>query len=122
MTDARQAEIAKIIEQARKDGAEAGKAAATWYFDTGRCSTEDYRKALKGIEDIDPEMMDTLPSSPLSGEYADGPTPHTLARQYGIDEETESEDLNNVCDAYQEAYEQAAQDEVERAARYQLAG
>src|SRR3954464_12292708 len=54
-----------------------GKAAASWVFD-GNTTEETYRDFLKGIEDGDPMVLNMLPSSDLSGEWAGATTPSEL--------------------------------------------
>jgi len=81
-----------ILAAARRDGAEAGRNAASWCTD-GNTTLETYRAILRGIEDGDPAVLDAYRVPDLSGEYADAPTPSDLAERYGreIAEETEEE-------------------------------
>ena len=70
----------EIMREARKDGAAAGRAAASWVFD-GNTKDATYREVLKGIEDGDPEVMDRFRTPDLSGEWTDEPTPRTRERR-----------------------------------------
>lgn len=105
---------------ARKLGAEAGKAAASWYFD-GNSSDDAYLVTLQGIEDGDPAIYHDFPSSPLSGEYADDPTPSSLLDDLGIAYEDAYEGFDYILVAYEDGFHEAAHDEIERVARYMLA-
>ena len=97
-------------------GREHGLAAASWYFD-GNTTDETYRAVLKGIEDGDSAVLDTFPAEPLSGEWADDPTPNTLQHEFGI----RDEDLDDACTAYEDAFHTAVEEEIERVARLQTA-
>lgn len=105
------------IRMAKRDGADAGRAAASWYFD-GNTKDETYAAVLKGIEDGDPAILDTFPTPNLSGEWAGDATPQSLAEDYGI--EGREDAIDAVCSAWEDAAWSAVQDEIERAARYQV--
>lgn len=62
------------LAHARYLGADAALAAASWLT----MSEADARSIL---DDVDPEVMDRHPEPNLSGEFADDPTPRTLARE-----------------------------------------
>lgn len=121
-TETYSAEIFDALEaQARDLGAEHGRAAASWYFD-GNTSAETYRAVLQGIEEGDPEIYDTFPSGPLSGEWADSPTPQTLAEQLALSTilgaDYDPEALDEFCSAYEDGFYEASSAEIERVARY----
>ena len=78
-----------LLEQADDEGYERGTAAGSWLLD-GNSSEEAARRLLQGIEDGDPEILDALPSAPLSGEWADSPTPSEVLGWYGLDEQHEA--------------------------------
>jgi hypothetical protein len=107
-----------ISQQARAAGADHGRAAASWYFD-GNTSDETYRTVLIGIEQGDPLIMDTFPSSPLSGEWAGDPTPRSVLEDLDVDEEDENAD--EYVQAYEDGFHEASADEIERVARFHLA-
>jgi hypothetical protein len=99
-------------------GREAGKAAGSWVID-GNTSQEAAQRLLEGILDGDPAVMDLLPANPLSGEWADDPTPSSLLAEYDL---TEDDDLaSEVLDAYETGYSDGVMDEVTRTAQVVLA-
>lgn len=110
---------------ARKLGKDAGRAAASWYFD-GNTSDETYRTVARGLEDGDPAILDTLPVADLSGEWADTLTGPQLAKDalesVGVDPEAEPyvDWFADICDAYSEAFDEAAMAEIERMLAVQL--
>lgn len=76
------AERLEWMAEARYLGADAALAAASWLS----MGTEDAQSIL---DDVDPEVMDRYPEPNLSGEWADDPTPASLAREvtgYGFEE------------------------------------
>lgn len=106
-----------LLDRARAMGAEHGKAAASWYFD-GNTSLDAYAAVLKGIEDGDPAILDTFPSSPLSGEWADDPTPATVLEDLGLIVEDDAADDNDaILSAYEDGFYSASAEEIERQAR-----
>lgn len=115
----------QAYEQARKLGAEDGLAAAGWMFD-GNTTRETYAAVLRGIEDGDPEILDTLPAPDLSGEWADGRTPESLALDCGLEvnmstSDADAETVTGLCEEYEQAFNTAADAEIQRVARYHLA-
>src|ERR1700723_107743 len=80
-------------------GREHGLNAASWYFD-GNTSMETYRSVLAGIDAGDPMILDTFPSSPLNGEFADDYSISDLAEDTGT--EQESDHFDDVCTAYEQ--------------------
>jgi hypothetical protein len=99
-------------EKAAKLGTEHGRNAASWVTD-GDTDDATYRRLFVGIEDFDPEVLDALPHADLSGEWADGMTPKSLAEACGYDwYEDEDFDSEALCDAYETAFEQACQDAI----------
>lgn len=115
--------IERAEKEARKLGAEHGKAAASWLDITyGNAA-----RWLRGIQDGDPEIMDMLPHAPLSGEWTDEPTPRDILAAVGQpcssdDDEPCCAGEDDILFAYQQEYELAAQDEAERRARYYIEG
>jgi len=105
-----------LRERARKLGTEHGLAAASWYFD-GNTPTDTYRRVLTGIKAGDPEIMDTFPTDGLSGEWADGFSSRDLERELGV----EGEGLDELADAYSDAFSSAVESEINRAALAQVA-
>jgi hypothetical protein len=65
--------------EAYRMGVAAAEAAASWCVD-GNSDPEGIRRVLAMLDDGDPMAYDLLPQAPnLSGEWADAPTPDTLA-------------------------------------------
>lgn len=89
---------------AREDGRSAGHAAGTWVI----CNIDEReaRETLAAIDDGDPAAMDRLAphSGWLSGEWADDPTPATLAREADCDD---PDCIVAMCDAFEFAAEEA---------------
>ena len=112
----------EILAQAKKDGKYAGKRAASWVFD-GNTNEETYRRFLKGIEDGDPMVLDSVNEPNLSGEYAGDPTSQSLAEEYGLDQDDARYEWlsDKMCTAWEEASSNAFWWELERVCRYQLA-
>lgn len=81
------------------DGLAAGRAAGSWVVD-GNTTREAAVRMLWDYADGDPVVMDLCPS-PLSGEWADGPTPQSLAAEYGVDD---ADELADVCDEYERGF------------------
>lgn len=100
--------------RAEAAGYEAGKAAGSWVID-GNTAEGTARAYLAGIEEGDPEVLDTLPSSPLSGEYADGLLPRDVLAMFGLDEDAPNAD--DILNAYEAGYSSGVVDEVARSAR-----
>jgi hypothetical protein len=88
-------------------GQEAGQARASWVeFDDEAA----YRKVLQGIEDCDPEVMDGLSVSPLSGEWAGESMTELLGDDY-TDED---------ADQYEQGFQDAYWSAIEETCRYHL--
>lgn len=106
----------RMIERARQMGREHGEAAASWFFD-GNTPEDVYRRTLQGIRECDPAVYDTFPSSPLSGEWADGMTLRELARACGIGWPSDPDDLlHDAATQYEDAYGVAVSEAIEDAA------
>ena len=116
--------------QASALGEAAGKNAAEWWAQDaigGRqtSGTKAYDIAtttLKGLEDGDPAVLDTLPRCDLSGEWAGERTPRTLLEdEIECDWEEICEDIGldpmetqeAVSDAYETAFNDAVSDEIQ---------
>jgi hypothetical protein len=101
-------------DDAEKRGYEDGKAAGSWVVD-GNTTSETAAKIVQGLMDGDPEIMDLIPSAPLSGEWADGLLPRDVLDWYGLTEDADEAD--DVLTAYELGYSAGAVHEVERSAR-----
>lgn len=109
----------EMLAEIDKIAAEHGKAAASWAFD-GNTDRATYEAARKGIDEGDPEVMDSFRVPDLSGEYAGEYDEQDLARdldipvdEYDTIDEASTEYLNSVNAAYWA--------EVERMINVQLA-
>lgn len=102
------------IENAALLGHDAGLAAGSWIID-GNTSTDTARAILRGIEDGDPAVLDQLPASPLSGEWADGLLPRDVLTWYDRDED--ADDADDILTAYEDGYSAGVLEKVERSAR-----
>jgi hypothetical protein len=103
-----------IIERAEEQGYDLGKAAGSWLLDGN--STEDAaRRLLQGIEEGDPAVLDALPSSPLSGEWADAPLPRDVLEGLGMDED--DEDADDVLRVFEDGCSRGVEDDACRSAR-----
>lgn len=114
-------EFEQLTQEAAKLGREAGENAAAWWEQDaigGRATSGERDRAeltLKGIEDGDPAVMDSLPFPNLSGQWADDPTPQTLMAE--LDCEVEPEEEPEICEAWEVAASDAVLDSVERMCR-----
>lgn len=130
------------LAYATAEGTRDGTNAAGWYvmdaFGDRVANLADAKRSaaavLRGIEDGDPAVLDTLPYADLSGQWADTLTgPALLGDAFGCGYGDDSghaadeamfwhgDDLTAVCDAYGTAYAQAAADAIATAAREVLA-
>lgn len=115
-------EYYRLTAEAERIGTDHGKAAASWVFD-GNTTAETYRWYLRGIEEGDPEVLDSLREPNLSGEFAGDYTPRDLAGDLGIDDT--GADSADVLSEFEDAYLGAASSsfwhEIERVCRLMLA-
>src|SRR3972149_10934608 len=112
-----------LLDKAEELGRNDGTDAASWYFDRTEPKRADFMRVLKGIQDGDPEIMDTLPSSP--GDAA--ATPNELYETLGLTAEfiampEQTEFLSELLVAYENAFRTAAQHGVETYCRENLRG
>jgi len=110
----------QLIGEATELGREAGNDAASWYYNRTDPSRDDLLKVLKGIEDGDPEILDTFASSPLSGEHADSPTPQTLYDMLGMGSGRVEFVGDEVCEAFEQAFSTAYESNVVEQTRERL--
>lgn len=109
----------------RELGQQHGKNAADWHKQHVLDVDGLYaaKKILLGIDEGDPEIMDSLPHADLSGEYAEGLTPRKLLAELGIaddqlpDLEPQESSAHfewanlegHLCDLYEFAFNEAAE-------------
>jgi hypothetical protein len=117
-------------EDAYTRGVEAANAAASWIID-GNTKPEAIAYVVALLDTGDPRVDDYLPRRPdLSGEYADDPTPQSLAADIlGADWETHgynapdflpAEQVDAIADAYEEGVDETFVPECERLLRAAL--
>lgn len=107
-------------------GVDAARAAATWVAD-GNTDDAHCSRVLTMLAEGDPEANDYLPRQPnLSGEYADDPTPYSIARDYcappdirEVADET-GEFPEGFMEAVAEAFETGVADTFEQACESEL--
>ena len=98
-----------ILRMAKRDGQWAGIGAAGWAIDFGRMTPRQERetaeRVLRGIDACDPAVLDGFRVPNLSGEYADDPTPRSLAGDYGVaDDDPRAEWLlDEICTVWEGA-------------------
>lgn len=112
----------EALERAYLIGREHGEAAASWYFD-GNTELATYVRVLHGIEEGDPGVLDSFPYPDLSGQWADGYTPTQLLDDVGGnagDASFHDGLVSDLCDQYELGFNDAVQESIERAARYQV--
>jgi len=121
VTDAMWAEYKADMEKAgKRDGKNAAEWATQdlWGGRTTRGEKETAQRFLDGIEECDPEIMDLIPHLDLSGQWANGVTEEDVLANCDVDVEgTDPEDLEELIEAYRDAYDGAALEEIERSAR-----
>lgn len=103
----------KATETARRLGLSAGRAAASWYFD-GNTKDETYARVRQGIDDGDPEVLDTFKFPDLSGEWADGLTPDALMGNVYAHPERMMDRQDDICAAWEEGAQEGYMAEIER--------
>jgi hypothetical protein len=103
-------------------GKDAAIAAASWVVD-GNTSQDHIRRMVAMLDAGDPVAYDYLPAQPnLSGEWADAPTPLSLAQDIfgtGITgtQDYPPEELNEIADAWEAGVFDTFQYECERILR-----
>lgn len=84
-------------------GKDHAEAAATWIAD-GNTDAEHCRAVLRLMEDGDPLAEQYMPQRPdLSGVWADSLTPRGLAYEIGEDPDDLGDQLEGLCEEYEEA-------------------
>lgn len=94
---------------------ENGKAAASWVFD-GNTTMETFQHVLKGIQNVDPGIMDALRVPSLSGEYSDEFSEQDLIEEVNWVPHDGTETLSDLCDQYNDEVSTAFWEAVERVA------
>jgi hypothetical protein len=102
--------------QAYELGAEHARNAATWVAD-GNTTQEHIRRVLVAmLEDGDPAAWDVLPQAPdLSGQWADDPTPRSIAYDIVGEDVEQLPEGGEIADALADAYERGVSETFEDA-------
>ena len=108
----------QMIKDATELGRERGHAAATW----AGIDDNNVARIARQWQDGDPALFDMIPG-PLSGEFAGDPTPSSLLDEIGFAERSVIEDPfgtdgDEICTAYEVAYQEAYASEFERQIAY----
>lgn len=101
----------EAILKATEIGVDHGTDAASWVID-GNTTEEAIRRLHKGIEDGDPEVLDQLPTTWLSGEFADTYSERDLSEDCEYSDSDEGWD--EIVGAYTDAFNSAVVFEVSR--------
>lgn len=119
-TESPEIPLAKLREEAEILGRDHGKSAASYL----EFRDEDTaRRCIQLDEDGDPEWFEYWGApAALSGEWADSMTPLRLIRdEMDLDPDSVSDvEEREICDAYEQAFNDAHRDEVLRLARLAL--
>ncbi len=114
-------------QKAYELGVEHATNAASWTIE-GTTKREAIPAVLAMLDDGDPRADDYLPRRPdLSGEWADGLTPASLAREVGLDADAfgasddASAEIDAACDAYEAGVTATFEPECERILRAAVA-
>lgn len=75
--------MARMLDRAEESGRAAGKAAGSWVVD-GNTSEATARRLIEMDSVGDPAFYEECPESPLSGEFADGPTLADVCSEAGL--------------------------------------
>jgi hypothetical protein len=109
--------MSDLVERAREAGEDHGRSAGTWH--DSFVSDGEARLCLVMDEDGDPQWWDCWdPGSPLSGEWADDPTPRSVLA--GLDTDEDDPDADEALTAYEDGYRDAFREHVIAAARRYL--
>ncbi len=109
-----------LLHNARIAGMQLGDSVAGWYFDSTTPGREDFLKVLKGIEDVDPEILDTFNDRPLSGEYAGDMTPQQLYADLEMTDRQIELYGDEICTQYEDGYHEAYENAIVNTCREQL--
>lgn len=107
-------------DKATELGREHGRNVGSWVID-GNTTEETARRILTGYEEDDPEVLDMEPA-PLSGEWADDPTPASVYAALDMSAEDVDQDdpAGQLLTDYEIGFSEGYWEEVTRAARAAL--
>lgn len=105
------AEVTRAYELGKADGL----AASTWLLDGNNAAQAKF--LLRGLLDGDPLVIDSLPDSPLSGEWADGRTRESVLADLDVahDDEWADAHIDEYCDGWSDGMSQGAEREARKA-------
>lgn len=97
------------IQTAYDKGREHGANAGEWYFD-GNTEDATYSAVLKGIEDGDPQVLDTFPTFSF-GEWAGESVSEILG-------DLPEDEADEITEAYLQGFYEGSADMIESTARF----
>lgn len=112
-----QAQAEFLEAEAYRLGCERGEAVASWYFD-GSETRADYERVVRMLADGDPEIYDTFPQAPLSGEWAGDPTPADVLAE--LDVEPDDDAADDLLALYEDGFGVTVADTIDALARKAL--
>jgi hypothetical protein len=116
----------KALVDARVLGLSHGENAAGWVIQdswggrAGRNANATAAAFLKGYEDGDPAIMDSVKTPDLSGEYSGDMTPPTLYAQIGLGGDFEDTDDMELAQSYEDGASEAFRDTLVQSAKAHL--
>jgi hypothetical protein len=110
----------QYIKEAYELGREHAENAASWCIN-GFVAPNHVQQMVQWFDDGDPQLDDYLPRHPnLSGEFADDPTPLSLARDITGDDDIDPELMDELADAYEAGVDDTFYEACEREYRAAL--
>jgi hypothetical protein len=108
----------EIIREARDMGKQAGINAASWV----EISEDNAAAILAGMNDCDPAVMDAFNTPNLSGEFAGDPTPASLLKDIGVDEDDARIEWieSDACAVWEDAASASFYSSIERRCAFYL--
>lgn len=107
----------KLGDAAKALGREHGVHWADVTVTSDKCTVDAAKRIVSGFEDGDPQVMDLCPN-PLSGEWADEPTPMTILDEIANKVDPHElrgeaiEEGDDLIDVYEESFREAFWDKV----------
>lgn len=112
--------MAEALEAARNIGDARGNDAASWVFD-GNTDDACYARMLKGIDEGDPAILDSVREPSFSGEYSCDYSERDLCEEIGISYDlSTTEEVDEIADAYLDQARAVFWSAIEIAARKHL--
>jgi hypothetical protein len=107
------AEEREAYEIGRRHGSDA------WSWHEQYTTADGARRAIDGIDDGDPEVLDLLPRADLSGEMADGYSMRDLEDDLGLDDENDPDGLiaQECADAYELGFDHGVEEAIREQAQ-----